>query len=60
MYFGKNIESDLEKAMDQGKRKKPLSEAERRRRRETVFQRWFDEKPERKFRDPMKGMTGNA
>lgn len=41
--------------MDAGKRKKPLSEAERKRRREEVFERWFDEKPERKFRDPMKG-----
>jgi hypothetical protein len=60
MYFGKGIEADLEKAMDPGKRKKPLSETERRRRREAVFERWFDEKIERKFRDPMKGMAGNA
>jgi hypothetical protein len=55
MHFGRGIEADLEKAMDLGKRKKPLSEAERKRRREDVFARWFDEKPERKYRDPAKG-----
>lgn len=41
--------------MDLGKRKKPFSEAEKTRRRNEVFERWFDEKQERKFRDPMKG-----
>lgn len=55
MHFGRGVEADLEKSMDLGKRKKPLSEAERKRRREEVFARWFDEKPERKFRDPVKG-----
>jgi hypothetical protein len=55
MHFGRGIENDLEKAMDPGKRKKPFSEAEKNRRRDAVFERWFDEKQERKFRDPMKG-----
>lgn len=55
MHFGKGLENDLERAMDVGKRKKPLSEAERQRRRDQVFERWFDEKKELKFRDPMKG-----
>lgn len=55
MHFGQGIENDLKKAMDTGKRKKPLTDAERQRRREQVFERWFDEKTERKFRDPMKG-----
>lgn len=55
MHFGRGIESDLEKAMDTGKRKKPLSETEKNRRRAQVFERWFDEKQEQKFRDPMKG-----
>jgi hypothetical protein len=55
MHLGKGIESDLEKSMDTGKRKKPLSETEKTRRREQVFERWFDEKPEKKFRDPRKG-----
>jgi hypothetical protein len=55
MHFGRAIEIDLEKAMETGKRKKPLTETERQRRRDAVFERWFDEKKERKFRDPMKG-----
>lgn len=55
MHFGKGLENDLEKAMDIGKRKKPLSEPEKERRRSAVFERWFDEKQERKFRDPAKG-----
>lgn len=55
MHLGKGIENDLEKAMDLGKRKKPLSESEKARRRAEVFERWFDEKQELKFRDPMKG-----
>lgn len=55
MHFGRGIESDLEKAMDTGKRKKPLTDAERTRKRTEVFERWFDEKQERRFRDPMKG-----
>lgn len=55
MYFGQGLEGDLEKAMDTGKRKKPLSEAEKKRRRTLVFERWFDEKQEVKYRDPMKG-----
>lgn len=41
--------------MDTGKRKKPLTEPEKQRRRREVFERWFDEKQEQKFRDPMKG-----
>lgn len=55
MHLGRGIENDLEKAMELGKRKKPLTDTERRRRRDTVFERWFDEKIEPKFRDPMKG-----
>lgn len=55
MHFGKGIESDLDAAMDIGKRKKPLSRPEMQRRRDQVFERWFGEKQERKFRDPMKG-----
>lgn len=55
MYFGRLVENDLEKAVDTGKRKKPLSDAERQRKRDAVFERWFDEKTERKYRDPMKG-----
>lgn len=55
MHFGRGLDRDLEKAMDPGKRKKPLTEIERTRRRNAVFERWFDEKQEQKFRDPMKG-----
>jgi len=55
MYFGQGLERDLEKAVDQGRRKKPFSDAEKERRRREVFERWFDEKVERKFRDPAKG-----
>jgi hypothetical protein len=55
MHFGRGLENDLEKAMDLGKRKKPLTETERVSRREKVFERWFDEKIERRFRDPAKG-----
>jgi hypothetical protein len=55
MHFGRGLENDLERAMDIGKRKKPLSEAEKQQRRNQVFERWYNEKQERKFRDPMKG-----
>lgn len=55
MYLGQGIEHDLEQAEDQGKRKKPLSESEKKRRRTEVFEKWFDEKQERKYRDPAKG-----
>lgn len=55
MYLGQGIERDLEKAMDQGRRKKPLSDFEKERRRREVFERWFDEKIEVRYRDPAKG-----
>jgi hypothetical protein len=54
MHFGKAIEADLEAAVDPGKRKKPLSKTEIVRRRQMVFAKWFDEEPEKKFRDPAK------
>lgn len=55
MHLGQGIERDLDKALDQGRRKKPYSEAEKARRRREVFERWFGRKMEQKYRDPMKG-----
>jgi hypothetical protein len=55
MYFGQGLDADLERAMDPGKRKKGLSNIEKENRRRQVFERWFDKKIERKYRDPMKG-----
>lgn len=57
MFLGQGIEADLEKALNPpGKKsKKPLSEMQRERLRREVFERWFGEKIERKYRDPMKG-----
>jgi hypothetical protein len=57
MFFGQAVEKDLDRAMDQGKRKKPLSEHERETRRREVFSRWFNKKIERKYRDPAAGRT---
>jgi hypothetical protein len=55
MHFGRGLEADLDKALDQGKRKKPFTATERARKRAEVFERWFDEKQSRQFRDPQRG-----
>lgn len=55
MVFGQGLDKDLEAAESQGKRKKPLSESEKRSKRDEVFRRWLgDEAPARQFRDPAK------
>lgn len=55
MMFGQGLEKDLDQALSQGKRKKPLSDAERQTRTREVFSRWFNKKIEQKFRDPAVG-----
>jgi len=57
MFLGQGIEDDLEKALHppDRKSKKPLTQMQKDRIRREVFERWFNEKIERKFRDPMKG-----
>jgi cytochrome P450 len=57
MLFGQALEKDLSRAMDPGKRKKPLTEYEKGRRSREVFSRWFNKRIEQKYRDPAAGRT---
>lgn len=53
MHFGSTLEHELEKAVENGKRKKPMSDAQRHARTQEVLARWLGaEAVKKKFRDP--------
>lgn len=54
MHFGSALESALEKCVAQGKRKKPMSEAQQHAKVEQTLARWLGaDAVKRRFRDPM-------
>lgn len=54
MTFGTELEDALRKATDQGKRKKPMSEAQKTAKTQEVLRRWLgDDAVKQRFRDPM-------
>lgn len=63
MHFGSSLESALEQAVKQGKRKKPLSESQMRQKIDATLTRWLGTGAiEKKYRDPAEklnaGRTG--
>lgn len=52
MHFGQALETDMEAATQQGKRKKAMSDSERTRRRMTVLHQYLGIEQKRQFRDP--------
>lgn len=54
MHFGTKLEAALEAAVAQGKRKQPLSEAQRHSRTQDTLTKWLGTGAvEKKYRDPM-------
>lgn len=53
MHFGSALEEALMRAVDQGKRKKPLSEAMKNQKTQEVLNRWLGESAApKRYRDP--------
>jgi len=53
MYFGQAVEHDLQASTAQGKRKKPLTEAQRNQKINEVMQRWLGITAPKQYRDPL-------
>lgn len=54
MLFGTSMENAIQEATKQGKRKKPLSDAQRYAKTQEVMRKWLGEDVvKQRFRDPM-------
>lgn len=58
MHFGTQLDEALEKATEQGKRKKPLSAAMRNQKIQETLNRWLGTKEKKRYRDPMLKLKG--